>query len=61
MNTRILSGGCIRVEVPDSNAGDCIVLRALMDARVVLAACSVSESACNAGRRTLLAMILEDA
>ena len=39
----------------------CIVLRALMDARVGLAACSVSESACNAGRCTPLAMILEDA
>ncbi len=51
----------IRVEAPASRAGDCIVLRALMDARVGLAACSVSESACNAGRCTPLAMILEDA
>ena len=37
------------------------VLRAMMDACVGLAACSVSESACNAGRCTPLAMILEDA
>ena len=61
MNTRILPDGRIRVEAPASRAGDCIVLRALMDARVGLAACSVSESACNAGRCTPLAMILEDA
>ena len=50
MNTRINQDGSISVETPPSKAGDAIVLKALMDVRLGIAACSVSESKCNGGK-----------
>jgi len=50
MHTRINMDGSISVEAPRSKAGDQIVLRALMDITLGVAACSVSESKCNSGK-----------
>ena len=54
MYTKIEPNGKIAVLPPPSNAGDSIVLRAEMDVRLGIAACSVSESACNSGRCTAI-------
>ena len=50
MHTVIESNGKIAVKPPISRAGDQIVLRAEMDVRLGIAACSVSESDCNSSR-----------
>ncbi len=47
MYTKINTDGSISVEKPLSKAGDKIVLKALMDITLGVAACSVSESNCN--------------
>lgn len=52
MHTQIDAAGGIAVKTPRSRPGDAIVLEALDDLRVVVAACSVSESDCNGGRCT---------
>lgn len=44
MHTKINTNGSISVEEPVSEAGDKIVLKALMDITLGVAACSVSES-----------------
>lgn len=49
MNTQIHTDGSISVEPPLSRPGDRVVLQALMDVRLGVAACSVSESQCNGG------------
>ena len=49
MHTKISTNGSISVEEPVSKAGDKIVLKALMDITLGIAACSVSESKCNRG------------
>ena len=59
MNTQILPNGRISVEKPLSKAGDCVVLKALMDVRLGVAACSVSESDCNAGGCTEIEITIE--
>lgn len=59
MNTVINPDGSIAVKSPVSKPGDKIVLKALMDARLGIAACSVSESVCNSGRCTGVDVILE--
>lgn len=58
MNTRIHADGSIAVLAPISRPGDRLVLRAKMDVRVAVAACSVSESQCNAGRCTALRLLV---
>ena len=58
MHTRINVDGSIAVLAPLSKAGDRLVLRALMEVRVAVAACSVSESQCNAGRCTALRLLV---
>ncbi|MCE1169092.1 MAG: urea carboxylase-associated family protein [Sphingobacteriia bacterium] len=50
MNTKIKTDGSFEVLAPLSKANDYIVLKALMDVNVFVAACSVSESDCNGGR-----------
>ena len=50
MHTKINTDGSITVEAPVSRAGDSIVLEALMDMTMGVAACSVSESQCNSGK-----------
>lgn len=52
MNTKISSGGGIKVEEPMSKAGDYIELKAEMNLIIAIAACSVEESKCNAFRCT---------
>lgn len=60
MHTRILPDGSFRVEAPKSRPGDSVQLLALMDLRLGLAACSVSESLCNSGRCTQIRVDVED-
>lgn len=50
MHTKINTDGRISVEKPISKAGDKIILKALMDITLGVAACSVSESKCNSGK-----------
>lgn len=60
MHTKISGDGSFTVEAPSSRANDRIVLRALMDVRLGVAACSVSESQCNGGRCTAILAEVED-
>lgn len=59
MNTRIGPDGSISVETPPSKAGDSITLKALMDVRLGVAACSVSESKCNGGKCSPIKIVIE--
>lgn len=61
MHTRILPDGSFRVEPPLSRAGDSVELEALLDLRLGMAACSVSESSCNSGRCTAVQVDVLDA
>lgn len=60
MHINIDSDGAISVERPVSKAGSKIVLKAEMDMRLGIAACSVSESKCNGGRCTAIKVIVEN-
>lgn len=59
MHTKINQDGTISVEPPLSTAGSKIVLKAEMDMRIGVAACSVSESSCNSGKCTPVKVIVE--
>ena len=59
MFTKINTDGSISVEKPLSKAGDKIVLRAMMDITLGVAACSVSESKCNSGKCTAIEVTVE--
>lgn len=59
MHTKIHADGSISVEEPISKAGDQIVLRALMDLTLGVAACSVSESKCNSGKCSPIQVVIE--
>jgi uncharacterized protein YcgI (DUF1989 family) len=52
MRTRVNLDGSFQVLPPLSRAGDSIVLEALQDVILGIAACSVSESVCNTGKCT---------
>ena len=60
MFTEIGIDGAIKVKAPVSRPGDSIVLEALEDLRLVVAACSVSESDCNSGRCTPIQLTIEE-
>lgn len=60
MYTAIEDDGRIAVKPPRSRAGDRIVLRAEMDVRLGVAACSVSESDCNSGRCTAIKILVDN-
>ena len=60
MHTKINTNGSISVEEPVSKAGDKIVLKALMDITLGIAACSVSESKCNSGKCSRIKIIVDD-
>ena len=60
MHTKINSDGSISVEAPLSKSGDSVVLKALMDVRLGIAACSVSESKCNSGKCTAIKIVIDD-
>ncbi len=59
MHTSVNSDGTITVKKPLSKAGDKIILKALLDARLGIAACSVSESDCNSGKCTEIHIKIE--
>lgn len=60
MHTQINADGSISVEAPVSKPGDRIVLKAEMDIRLGIAACSVSESRCNGGTCSRIKVVIED-
>ncbi|NLG25174.1 MAG: urea carboxylase-associated family protein [Clostridiales bacterium] len=60
MFTKINADGSISVERPFSNPGDSVVLKARMDVRLGVAACSVSESKCNSGSCSPVRIVIED-
>lgn len=59
MHTKINMDGSISVEAPLSKAGDRIVLRALMNLTLGVAACSVSESECNSGTCSPVLVVID--
>ena len=59
MYTKIHENGSITVEAPLSKAGDKIVLQALMDITLGIAACSVSESKCNSGKCSPIKILID--
>ena len=59
MHTKINRDGSMSVEAPISKPGDRIVLTALTDLTLGVAACSVSESKCNSGKCTLVKVIVD--
>ena len=59
MHTKINTDGTISVEAPLSKAGDRIVMEALMDVVLGVAACSVSESRCNSGKCSPVRVVIE--
>ena len=59
MYTKINSDASFPVEAPLSKPGDKIVLKALMDITLGVAACSVSESKCNSGKTSSFKVIIE--
>ncbi len=60
MNTVIHPDGTISIKEPQSSPGDHIVLKALTDMIVVVAACSVEESNCNGFKCSSLALEISD-
>lgn len=60
MYTKINSDGSISVEKPISKPGDKVVLKAEMDVRLGIAACSVSESKCNGGKCSPIKIIIKE-
>lgn len=60
MYTKINTDGSIMVKKPLSKAGDRVVLKALMNVSLSIAACSVSESDCNGGKTSPVKIIIED-
>ena len=59
MYTKINMDGSISVEKPISKPGDRVLLKALMDVRLGIAACSVSESKCNGGTCSPVKIVIE--
>ena len=60
MYSKIYEDGTISVKRPLSKAGSKIVLKAEMNLRLGIAACSVSESDCNSGKCTPIKIMIED-
>lgn len=59
MYTTVNADGKITIHPPVSKSGDKIILEALMDARIGIAACSVSESDTNSGKCTPIMVCVE--
>ena len=56
----LIENGKIAVLPPKSKEGDKLVLQALADVRLGIAACSVSESGCNSGKCGAIKIIIGD-
>ena len=59
MYTAIDEAGKIAIHPPVSSAGNKIILQAKMDVRLGIAACSVSEGACNSRRCSPIKVVVE--
>ncbi len=59
MRTKINEDGSLSVEVPISKAGDQIIIEALLDITLGVAACSVSESKCNNGKCSPVKIVID--
>ena len=59
MHTKINTDGSTSVETPLSKAGDKIVIEALLDITLGVAACSVSESKCNSGKCSPIKIVID--
>lgn len=59
MHTKINTNGNISVETPISKAGDKIIIKALLDITLGVAACSVSESKCNSGKCSPIKIVID--
>ncbi|QIW16857.1 hypothetical protein A4G20_05235 [Pasteurellaceae bacterium RH1A] len=58
MHTQVDEQGKIHIHPSPAKAGDRVILQALMDARIGIAACSVSEGVCNNGRCTAIQVVV---
>lgn len=61
MHTKVDEAGKITIMPPRSKAGDKVILQAMLDVRMGIAACSVAEGACNARNCTPIKAIVEEA
>ena len=59
MHTKINANGSVAVEEPISKAGDKVVIKALLNITLGVAACSVSESKCNSGKCSPVKIIID--
>lgn len=59
MYTKVNVDGSIEVREPLSKANDRIVLEAMEDMALGIAACSVSESSCNSGKCTAIKIVVD--
>ncbi len=59
MHTKINTNGTISVEKPVSKAGDKIIIKALLDITLGVAACSISESKCNSGKCSPVKLVID--
>ena len=60
MNTSVEAEGNIHIDPPVSKPSDKVMLKALMDVKVGIAACSVSESDTNSGKCTSIGIQITD-
>ena len=60
MNTKVEADEKLTICPPVSGAGNCIVLKALVSLHIGVAACSVSEGACNGGSCKTIRVLVED-
>ena len=60
MHTEVAENGAITISPPSSKAGDQVIFQALMNMRVAIAACSVSEGELNHGKCTSIKVYVED-
>lgn len=60
MNTKVEADGKLTICPPVSKAGDCIALEALVSLHIGVAACSVSEGACNGGSCKPIRALVKD-
>ena len=60
MFTKVDENGKITINPPLSKAGDKVILQAIMNVRVGIAACSVSEGECNDRKCSAIKVIVED-